>query len=224
MITEGAKSFAEAMVWSKDQTHTINTHLTHLSIADKHLYIWKPEDLDPVQFTDDLAKMAESDLFFSVSLLRAKIFFRSRFIGFSKSNMQFRYPDKVFKVQRRNDVRLPVRDGYVLRVEYQDPLNSDDVLSRKAFDISAGGISILVPQDESAMYPRGLILKNLTLTIRQKVIHTDATVCHVSEIKGNPNTENVKVGLQFKDLQPADNQHIASYVFEESRRYYSRLM
>jgi hypothetical protein len=31
-----------------------------------------------------------------------------------------------------------------------------------------------------------------------------------------------KVGIQFEGLLPGESQHIASFIFEESRKYYSK--
>lgn len=224
MLSEGAKGFCSAMIWTKDQTHVINSHLSLFNEDDRAFYCWKPKDFKPAEFMDWMARQGEKDCFFSVSLSRANIFFRAAFVGFDNGGLKFRMPEKIFKVQRRKDLRFGIPDGYVLRVDFSDPLFPENLLSKKVIDISAGGCAFLVAFEESIIFQPGVVLKNLALEIRGREIKVEAEVRHIAEFKDGRRSGLVKIGVQFRGIRPGDAQAIASYVFEESRRHYAKFI
>jgi hypothetical protein len=224
LVKEGAKTLSTAMVWTKDQEHVINTHVSVYSEAGSCFYCWVPKGFDPKKFMDDLAKMSENECFFSISLQRANIFFKTRFIGFDSAGLQFKLPSKVYKVQRRKDLRFPVPDGIAIKVEYKDPLAPDTRISKKVLDISASGLAFLIPEAEAPLYPSGLTLQDFSFSIRNKKITVSVEIRHARKLGPDSRAKGFAVGVLFKDIRPGDGQHIAGYVFEESRKYFSRFI
>ncbi len=224
LIEDGAKNLAAAMIWTRDQQRVINTHLSLVSESDHSLYFVTPKGLDPREFMDQLAKDGSQDCFFSLSLVRANIFFRSRFIGFQKATLQFRFPEKLFKVQRRTDIRFVIPNGYVVKVEFPDPLFPERKAQVKANDVSAGGFSFIVPADDANSYAPGLILQPISITLKNFSLTLEGEVRHTTVMPLGSKTPGVKVGIQFRNIRPGDSQRIANYVFEESRRHYSKFL
>lgn len=224
MLSEGARTFSPAMIWTKDQGQIIHTHITYYSLAEKRLYLWKPKEFEPRDFMDHLAEIKDPGCFFSVSLSRANIFFKARYLGAEKSALQFNIPEKIFKVQRRKEIRFTIRQDYVLKFDFEDPLFPETRIGKKVLDVSAGGLSFLIPKDEKVVFQSGLVLRNLTFQINRRTITVDAEIRHCSVYRVRAEKEMIKVGLQFKNIRPGDAQHIATYVFEESRKLYSRFM
>lgn len=224
MLVEGARTFASVMIWTKNQEHVIHTQLTRFTKAEKYVYALAPKGFDASAFMDELAKSDSKDCYFSVSLTRANVFFKTTLIGMDKSVLHFKMPEKVFKVQRRSDLRYKIPDGWILKADFTDPLFPENKVSKKVYDISAGGCSFLVPESEKVAFQPDLILKDFTFTIRMKTIVVDAEVRHAETPKDERMDGVVKVGIKFKNLRPGDAQHIASYVFDESRKYYARFM
>jgi len=225
LLKEGAKTMASAMVWSKDQKHVVHTHLTLFSDVDRILYAWSPKGFDPSQFMDQLAQVGSDDCFFSLSLSRANLFFKSRFLGVDGGGIKFSIPAKIYKVQRRKDMRFTIPDGHVIRVDFNDPMLPDRMVSHKILDLSASGLAFLVEDAaEAAQYQTGLILKAMTFTIKSKTISVEGEVRHSRPMGPDSKVKGVKVGVLFKNMRGADNQVIASFVFEESRKFLSRFM
>jgi hypothetical protein len=224
LVKEGAKTLSSAMIWTKDQEHVINSHMSVFSDAGHCFYCWVPKGFDTRQFMDDLAAMKQKECFFSVSLLRANIFFKAAFLGFDHAGMQFKFPSKVYKVQRRKDLRFPVPDSITIKVEFTDPLAPEVMITKKVVDISAGGLAFLINEDEAAIYPSGLTLENFTFSIRNKTLRIKAEIRHSKKYRGEGRATGVAVGVIFKDIRPGDSQHIAGFVFEESRKYFSRFI
>ncbi|MGZ3699028.1 MAG: flagellar brake protein [Bdellovibrionota bacterium] len=226
LLREGGKTLASAMIWTKNQATVINTHLTLFDDSEKILKAWVPTGTDPASLIFALKASGSNDCFFSVSLSRANIFFRAPMKGVEEdtSSVVFGLPDKVFKVQRRKDMRFPIPDGWVLKIKFQDPLFSERTVERKVLDISASGLAFIVTDADAAMYQVGMVLKDLTFTVRARTIVAEAEIRHTQTLPSGSKNPGVKIGILFKNLKPADSNHIAQYVFEESRKFYSRFI
>ena len=224
LLREGARTASTAMIWTTDQEQVVNTMLNHYSAEDKSVYFWVPKELDPREFMDALAKKKNPECFFSVSLLHANIFFRTRLIGVGSIGLQFALPEKIFKVQRRKDLRIPIPDGYAMKAEFDDPHYKDERIVRKVIDISAGGTAIMVSENEEPIYQPGVILRGFTFTVRGRKIVVDVEVRHLRKLTKYPKNKATKVGVQFMNIRPGDAQHIAGYVFEECRKYFTRFL
>jgi hypothetical protein len=223
-LKEGAKTLASCMIWTKDQKHVINTHLSGLSDADLALFVWIPTDFDPKALVDTLAADGSSECFFSVSLQRANVFFKTPLLGYDEQGFKFRVPEQLYKVQRRKDLRFPIPEGYVLKVEFQDPLFPETRLVKKVLDISASGMAIWIADSEEAMFHPGMIIHKVSFTVRSKRITCDAEVRHIKLMALESKTPGVKMGVLFRNLKQVDAQVIATYVFEESRKFFSKFI
>lgn len=221
-LKEGAKTLAQGVLWTQEQKLTLDTRVTVVSDTEKTFYIWSAKDKDLKSLAQELKLASQGDFcFFNLTLHRANIFFKARLKGFDTGGIYFEWPEKVFKVQRRKDMRFTIPDGYVLFVEFEDPKKPGQILSRKLIDISASGLAFLGEPKDSTFWDSGNELRRVQFTIRSRKITTDAEIRHAIP-KGERG--HAKVGLSFKGLKAADAQWIASYVFEEGRKFISRFM
>ena len=189
--------------------------MTLVSEADPIFYLWEPKDLDPLQFAAALKASGETLCRFSVSLETANLFFKSDFAGRDPAGLKFKIPTAVYKVQRRKDMRMPIPPGYTLKVTYVDPEDNLRSCTKKVVDISAGGLAITINPDEETLYTNGLILYQMTFTIRGTTITTQAEVRH---------SRGLKVGLLFMGISAQHAELINGYVNEETRKYFSSNM
>jgi hypothetical protein len=222
-LREAGKTFSSVMLWTKDQEEVVNSRISLYSDSTGNFYVAAPKGFDARKFMDDLATRENQDVFFSISLVRANLFFKTRLVGVGTAGMQFAKPDRLYKVQRRRDLRFRIPDGMALPMEHQDPLFPESLLKRKVIDISAGGLGFLIPYDEEPVYPVGLLLKGLRFTLNGRAFSLDAEIRHVQVLPAEGRFQGVKVGVRFKDIRQADNQWIASYVFDQSRRYFTKI-
>jgi hypothetical protein len=222
LLKESARTLASAMIWTKNQSQVISTTITVYDRESEMLYAATPTDTDVNQFMEGIANLDSSECFFSVSLARANIFFRARYLGHDSAGFRFRKPESVFKVQRRKDMRVLIPFGHVIRLEMQDPTFPEQRLIKKIYDISASGLAFIANDSEEALFHVGLIIKALTFSIGTRKISLDAEVRHVRVLPPDSGTPGTKVGVLFKNIKPADNQWIAAYVFEESRKFITK--
>ncbi|OFZ55292.1 MAG: hypothetical protein A2428_09115 [Bdellovibrionales bacterium RIFOXYC1_FULL_54_43] len=224
LLSEGAKSFASTLIWTKDQQNVIRTHLTLFSRKDSLIWAWTPKNFDLKKFMRELeGPGGVHDCYFSVSLAWANIFFRTAFSGPDSAGLCFHAPERVYKVQRRKDLRYRIPEGHVLKLEFDDPLFPDQKQTKKVFDLSASGVSFLTDPSDKEVFVDGAVLKNVTFTIDLRKIVAHVEIRHSKEVMVQ-RKPCLKVGLIFKGMRPGDSQKIASYVFEESRKYFLRFI
>lgn len=228
LLREAGKTFASLMLWTKEQEIVVHSQISLVSETDQLITVGCPKGFNPRSLLEFMATSGQTSCYFSVSLQRASLFFRAKFNGASDTGLSFFFPEAVYKVQRRSDLRFPIPHGHVLKVDLEDPLFPEKTITWKATDISARGCAILIPDEESPTYPVGLTLKNLRFAIQGRRIEVpDAEVRHkqilssTSTLAGK--TSGVRLGLLFKRIRETDSQHIAAYVFEESRRFFTQI-
>jgi hypothetical protein len=224
LLKEGCKTLSSAMIWTKDQEQVLNSHLSVFSESTDSFYCWSPKDFDSNKFIADVYASSGGECFFSVSLYRANIFFRAAFVALDTAGLLFKFPTKVFKVQRRNDVRLPLLDFLAVKVHFKDPLFHEKESIRRVLDISAGGMAFLINEEDVPLYPVGLILESFLFRVANRSFKIRAEISNCRKMRDEKHKGAFAVGVKFLDLRPGDTQHIAGWVFEESRKYFTRFI
>jgi hypothetical protein len=227
LLKEGVKTLSSAMIWTKDQGEVISSHLSVFSDSTNSFYCWIPKSLDAKKFVDEVATLPTKDCFFSVSLLKANIFFRAELMGFDSAGLHFKFPFKIFKVQRRGDVRLPIPAHMTMKVEFKDPLFPEKTTVKKVIDLSATGMAFIVLDEDAVLFPKGRTLNDFSFSVRNKKFTIRAEISNVRKLRsptGEMTAAGYAVGVKFLELRPGEHQHIAGYVFEESRKYFSKFL
>jgi hypothetical protein len=219
-FVEASQTTASTLVWTKNQENITQSRISMISETDRSFYAWVPQDFELLRFQDELKEKQTSDCFFSVSLSQANIFFKTTFLEYDSAGLKFKIPDKVYKVQRRKNVRCQIPDDYSMPAEFQDPLYPQKTLKKKVLDISAGGISFITHEKDDPLFQVGMILNSFKFSIRLRLIRVTAEVRHK---KALPN-QSIKVGLMFTEISAADVEHISAYVFDENRKYFASFL
>jgi hypothetical protein len=224
-LNEGIRAHAPATVWTKNQEFRFEGNLFPLlrqGIADPaHFQLSLPPGYDSAPLVESAKKNKDPQLFLNVALTRANIFFKTIYAEYKPDLFILRNPDKIFKVQRRKDMRFRIRDGYIVKVDFKDPTNSSATMTHKMFDISAGGCSFIVEADDLPIFVEKLVLRRFSFTLSGRKIEVDV------EIKNNrPNNKAGyhNVGVAFINMRAAEAQHIAKYVFDENLKYLSKFL
>jgi hypothetical protein len=223
LLKEAARTTASTILWTKDQKHSINTHITYFNEEDRNISCWIPGGFDPAKFMDDLAKMKSKDCYFSVSLQQANVFFKAEYKGFDKGGMKFFLPEKVFKVQRRKDFRAKIPESAKLMMEFEDPADNESRTSKRIMDLSAGGAAIFVEEGQEDAYRVRTVLKHVRFELAGRRVSCETEIRHLRRVTGEKK-KGFKIGLLFLGIKAGDAQAIASFVFEESRKHFARLI
>lgn len=223
LLKEAARATAQTIIWTKEQNQQIHSRISAIVESEKELFAWNPPDFNPHEFMDTMAQNKVEDCYFSANLNRATIFFKAKFKHPDAAGLCFHLPEKVFKVQRRQFLRFPIPELYKMLIEIEDPIDPSKTLSKQILDISAGGVALIVSHAESPEYQVGAKIEFIRLKVHQTQIDCKGEVRHLSKIEQGPHKGKYRVGVAFVDIKPQFSDTIAKYVFDESRKYFSRI-
>ena len=222
LLEDALKSAANLTLWTKDQKITLRTRLSVISPEEEIITVLCPEDQDPKRVSAILNTSGPLS-YFTIGLDRASIFFNTNFAHFENDSLYFNYPEKVFKVQRRKDMRFPLPENMSSSVQYRNPLIPHQILKHPVVDISAGGLSLAIPLTDVGVFKAGGKLEQLTFVVNSRKILCSAIIRHVGDQKKGARYPGKKIGIEFQGIRPADADAIHSFVFEESRKYFTKL-
>ncbi|MEK6580093.1 MAG: PilZ domain-containing protein [Bdellovibrionota bacterium] len=212
---------AQVYVWTKGHRNSFYSKITAISIPTQTLYLDSPVDLDLKAFVAHLKSNGNMDCYFNIVLTRGSVFFATFFKGHDVGGLRFQFPEALYKVQRREAVRVPIPLSVPVLLEFTDPLYTETRLERRAADLSAHGMSFVGREADRAAFIPGTTLKGAVLRLKNREIYLEAQIRNVRTfIDGKK--KGIKVGLRFEKIRPADVQLISSVVFELSRRGTSR--
>ncbi|MBI2605169.1 MAG: PilZ domain-containing protein [Deltaproteobacteria bacterium] len=224
MLDEALKTMAPASVWTKNQEQFFTTAIHALDLNTESKSIYVPEGVDPGEFENSLVKNETVECFFNVQLVRSSFFFKADYLGTKNGFFRFRIPEKLFKLQRRGDFRLNVPLLANLRARVPAVGEEKQYALRLIRTISASGLSFLAPTEEKHLYETGTVIEGLAFDVCGKEIVVDAEVRHAKKVTDPlSHVSQLHVGVKFKSLHAKDAHVLAAYVFEESRKMYSRL-
>ncbi len=218
LLNEGLKTSAPLFLWTENQKQVLQTRLHHLSEEDKTFQAVKPKDTDP----DDFKKVI--DCYFNLTLNRANLFFKSPLVGISGDGLNFKIPEKIFKVQRRNFFRIQTKEVALMEVSFIHPHALSTKVVKNLIDLGEGGLSFLVSDEEETLFQVGMILKEVSFNLTGKKISCDGEVRQVQTFSVHSHYRGVKIGIRFQHLKAAMAQQIAAFIFGESRKYLTKFL
>ena len=219
LIRAGARANSVATFWTRNQEHIVTTRFSHFSESEQIIYVWIPKDFELRKLEAALTESQSPYCFFNVFFPSANIFFKATFIGVDPAGLKFKLPETMFRIQRRRDLRYMIPEGQVLHIEFRDPVFQEKILQKKTYNIGARGLAFFISEEEEAHYYVGMMLSDVTFTIRGRQIRADGEVRHITHRAPSDRIKGAKVGLDFKEISQGDESFIAAYIFEESRRF-----
>lgn len=217
---------SQVVLWFEGQEPLFRSRFKDSSKVTDTFYIEIPSQFDADEFSKRVKKESDDHCYLNGFIKNdGVISLRVKYLGHDAIGFKFEVPDRIFRAQRRGEVRYSIPSGYDLTVQLPNLRGKGPPISRKLFDISTGGISLLTTSNELEILKPGLILRHVVFVLRGRKIQVDVEVRHVQ--KPNHKTENpeVRIGMQFKKLGTNDENFIAAYVAEHmisAEQYVSR--
>jgi len=224
LFTEAARTLSATTVWTKDQKIFFQTEIARISEADQTLFFLKPKDADLSHLREKLPSGQTPECLFNLSHPRASLFFKRSLKGDKDAGLEFALPSQLFKVQRRESLRIYTRPGYVLKASFPDPLFPEQKHEKKVFDMSVTGLSFLSEEKDELLFPKDLILKDLKVKVLGKELTLDAQVKHVKKLVNNTNERLIRVGVQFLNVNRLAGETLTQYILDETRKRVSEVL
>lgn len=224
LLGEAVQTLASTLVWTRNRESVIKSALHKWTPLSRLIYIKSPADFDEPQFLQSLKTANTKECYFSISLARANVFFRTQFIGTDIGSIGFSTPTQIFKVQRRKDMRLKFQATQHVFVDFTDPVDPNLILHKRLIDLSAGGLCFLISPEEKEYYPPGQIIEEMKFKLGEEWVVTRAEVKYARLWNDFHNKKDLLVGVSFPGLPPGKASSVARFVFEENRKIYTRFM
>lgn len=155
----------------------------------------------------------QSPIRLSYSVNEATFFIQARVQSRSARRLVIRAEMPMYKLQRREALRIKVMESHKATVKL-----GPNILP--LYDISAGGISIVVSLDEEKAYKKGQLFPGSVLSFVGKEIKVDLEVKNI--LSNSKDGLRWKVGFRFKSLPSHFEQMIAREAYLHSHKIWSR--
>jgi len=156
----------------------------------------------------------QSGIRLSYSVNEASFFMQTKFQFRQANRIVVKAEMPMYKLQRREALRIKVLEAHKATLK----------LATKAmiplFDISAGGLSIVVSLEEQTEYKKGQLFPNSTLSFLGKDIKVNLEVKNV--LGHSKDGLKWKIGLRFKALPASVEQMIAREAYLHTHKIWSR--
>lgn len=135
-------------------------------------------------------------------------------------------PQKLLRLQRREYFRLevPVASPLHCQIPIAGEGESHTTLDVALFDISGGGLSLIVPGDAAHFFNPGALYRNCRLLIPEEgVVVASLCVRSCFHIKRRDGHEHLRAGCEFINLPGAQLNAIQRYITRVERQRKARL-
>lgn len=214
-LSQAFESAGRAQFQIKDSEKKFESHVDSSS-GPRNGILLKQGGVSLEDFESEIKKMG-SDFFQIVLYLEGQLLigFKVKYVGHKNSRFEFEYPSQIVRIQRRKSLRLNILAGYDLSVQIDAIEGEARRVRKKLLDISAEGLGFHVQSPrEAERFKKGLIMKNIRMSIQGREIILDAQVCSHVSLKENVKLGGIKVGVKFLRARPEDVEFISSYVLE----------
>ncbi|MGZ3689555.1 MAG: PilZ domain-containing protein [Bdellovibrionota bacterium] len=217
VLRQGSKIRAPWTFWIKGEETRHEGRGYRYDDLRKYL-IFENLDEAPYQEFHASDKLTSVVVCVQINLPQRLIFFATGLGFLDRASFALKLPEQVYKVQRRRDLRYVFPRAVIATVKVSGE-------ERRIYDLSASGMSFLVPPKMETDFRAGRHLKEVEFTLEGKVVSVEAEVRHAETIAGKKAGEAVcKVGVAFRKMPAELDRKIANFVFEENRKAFSRFV
>jgi hypothetical protein len=217
-LSEGSRLSSTVMLWTSGQSHVIKGAFGRYDRADRSFFVTLPKKFKLDGFLNDHRRGSFQECLFNVGLVSAHVFFKAKFIKVDDGGLKFYVPEAIYKVQRRKSLRycFPTKERLMLEIGDR---------KRPLLDVSAGGLCFFATDQEAKFYTAGSVINGCSFKLGDRMIKFDAEIRHaVQTCQLDEKTIGKRVGVQFRKLSAADDQYLAWFVLEETRKLLSKVL
>lgn len=211
---------ARLQCWTAGQQFQFISRIINVIESGNINFISVTKEEGGTKFEKDVLGAGISEVIFSLALPTDTLFFKGEIRKGETGFMNFKV-EKVFKVQRRTAMRLPLTadKASVCTLHMID----GSVFFGAPLNISDGGVGLLI--DEKFDFDQINKVKKiarLEMSIGSIQVEAEAEVRHGQEVSSTMTKKTYKIGVQFTQIDQKLQDRIRSYVFEESAKFIGR--
>lgn len=205
-------------IWTEGRKHQHVSRISRVASNDSVTILAVPKEK---KFEYVLNSYAIDEVFMSVQLPNDLIYFKARVRQSDEVAFSFRVEGHVYKVQRRQAIRLPVPSDMAGPVELKID-GRDEPVRASVLNISVGGVGLLTADLE--VEKDFVIGKKVELSFQFGTLPITAkgNLRYLQAIQGSLISKHLKLGVQFDDVHSKIVDDIHTYVMHESTKYLGR--
>jgi hypothetical protein len=220
LLQSGVSWKARLQCWTPGRGHSLTSRIVkvHEGLVRIVISVAK-EGPEGAAFERGVTAGFFEEVLFSLHLPTDVVFFKGEFIPIGPGAFSVRVKDALYKVQRREALRLPVPGNPSVRLVLPD----GGVRAAELLNVSEGGVGLIF-RDKPSFEVVSKIKENFTIEFNAFKIAVRATVevKHSTEVGSAMVRKSFRLGLSFSDLDPRLRTELSQLVLEESSKYLGR--
>lgn len=193
------------LIWTRGQKNLMRTELKEYSEQDRFLSVQYPEKCeDRLSFANFVREKAGEILYCNFNLDKGRFFFalNTRDLIYRANSFEFKIPDYVFRVQRRNEMRInmDLATTYNCELKMMGKAHHGEV-----FDVGSGGLRMKGEVDLLRD------LKNRSSIVQVKL---DLKNLEFDMLMRKRWSKNGEIGFEFVNLPHIEKERLRLYIFE----------
>lgn len=168
---------------------------------------------------------AGEHMIFSASLRQSRLFMASTqmmWVDKTPTLLELPIPDEMFMVQRRDNFRLVLFPDSSNLANARIGKTDGPTVEFPIYDVSKGGVGLLVPPDDARAFQRGDLIFNMNFQLEDVVVQCGRlAVRHLTPIQIGNEKPLVRVGLKFEKLNAAMLTSLGSFIEKNSMAYFT---
>lgn len=228
-----ARHEINATFWLKSQSLKFDAPFSKYLQHMRKLLVAIPDGVTKEQLSNALHEQSSNLMMGSFQADALSFFFKTNFITFvDDTHFQIEIPKSVYKLQRRQSLRIPFSRHDAPKLSVFDPrkdfvsgnaIKEEDLLEFRILDVSTGGLAFASSIENNSFLKRGKRLHHLSFKVRGTEIITDADITHVGHSENDQGKPILKIGVRFFRLPMKYEKVIAQFTLHESRKLFSIL-
>jgi c-di-GMP-binding flagellar brake protein YcgR len=172
-------------------------------------------DLPATAFNSAITKSKTKNCLVLIFVGRYLLGLMTEYEKSSPRAISFTFPKKIFKIQRRKNVRYAIPAGYDVTVDCES-LETHLRVKRKVLDISEGGLAFfLEPGENLELYKVGAVLRDCILTLRNQTLKLSLRVANQIQVEVPKLGVGHKVGMEFIKISEQNRNFLAAFIYSQ---------
>lgn len=221
LLQSGVSWEARLQCWTPGRAHSFTSRIVkvHEGLVRIVISVAK-EGPEGAAFEKGVVDGFFEEVLFSLHLPTDVVFFKGEFIPAGPGIFNVRVKDALYKVQRREALRLPVSGHPAVRLI----LAGGTVRNAELLNVSEGGVGLIFR--DRASFEAVSAAKDdvaISFTAFKIPVQAKATVKHATEVGSALVRKSFRLGLAFSEIDPLLQTELSQLVMEESAKYLGRI-
>jgi hypothetical protein len=172
-------------------------------------------DLPGNSFNEAIGKSATKNCLLLIFVGRYLLGLMTEFEKSDSGSISFSFPKKIFKIQRRKNIRYNIPAGYDIFIDCES-LETHLRVKRKLLDLSEGGVAFLLePSENPDTYKTGAVMRDCILTLRNQTLKLSVRVANQILVDLPKAGTGHKLGLEFIKISEENRNFLAAFIYSQ---------